>query len=117
MNNYYNQDNSNFYCQNESNFIPENNPNLKIRTLTFKTGLLTIRHLQFDEDTPMNEAIEKYFDVVGIKHLSHEEKSNIVFFYNARSHNYQDNRLIKDIFRGQINPIITVTDLSNVIGA
>ena len=112
MNYFYSQNfsNNNYQNPNEYNNIPVNNSNLKIRTLTFKTQQITIRHLEFDEDTPMNKAIEKYFDVVGINHLSHQEKSNIVFFYNARSHNYQDTRLIKDIFNGQLNPVITVDD-------
>ena len=93
----------------------EINLNNKKINITFKTTLGARLFFLFDENISISMAIKTFLERIKKPELIHSD--NICFVHNAQKIDTRDNRCLKDIFIGNMNPVIIVSDITNMIGA
>ena len=93
----------------EDKYIEEKEINI-----LFKNTLGNIYKLILNENISVGTALEKYLQIYNISKNNH---SKINFLYNAEKLDLGNKTLLKDYFKGNLNPKILVNDVENLIGA
>ena len=103
--------------QNKENNVDEVGSKIRI---IFKTTYGAITNIIFDANDSVSNLLKTYLKRISRPELISslmEGGNKIAFLYNANRLKINDTTKVKDIFKNDSNPKITVNDVSNMIGA
>ena len=103
--------------QNKENNVDEVGSKIRI---IFRTIQGVTTNIIFDDNDSVSNLLKKYLKRIDRPELISslmEGGNKIVFLYNAIPLKINDTTKVKDVFGNSSNPIITVNDVDNMIGA